>query len=199
MATIQKQNKLSLTARILMAFFVILALVMFSFAGLIRQQKRVSYQNERMVFLVDSLNQKIESLSSRQLLVSLNPSYFDLDSANCQYWLKNSSLFFLKDGSMIRPDMESFVLEAGWNLRSAVGKYCSSSVDILHFLIIEGYDEAGSLGYKKAECLLRYWQNQGVIFDGINCICFLSGHTLSNELVGDRATQSGGGIRITVI
>lgn len=198
MATIQKQNKLSLTALILLAFFVILALVMFSFAGLIRQQKRVSYQNERMEVLVDSLNHKIEALSGRQLLVSLNPSYYDLDSANCQYWLKNSSLVFLKDGNTIRPDMESFVIEAGWNLRSAVEQYCSSSVEIMHYLIIEGYDDVGSLGYKQAEGLFSYWLNHGVVFSGINCYCILSGHTLSNGIVGNRATQGGGGILITV-
>ncbi|MBR0500642.1 MAG: hypothetical protein IJJ72_06565 [Bacteroidales bacterium] len=185
MSISHKRGNLSSNAIFLLAFFVILALVMFSLAGIIRQQKKLSDRNKKQELFIDSLERKIDSLSHKQVFLNLDPLYFVFDSSFCHYRLKNSSQLFLMDNQTIWPQLEPSVIEAGKSLNASINALCSSFPEVAHYLIIEGRSSTSAAGYMLAESLYRYWYSNGITFDLANCRCFISGEVELNQLKGN--------------
>lgn len=124
--------------------------------------------NERMRLLV--MEEEYKKLQEIQKAIeNLDPRYFTYQSEYKRHVLR-SQVQFLKGQSIIQPQYESMLQEAGKALKGMIDNL-EPDDNIKYLLVIEGmasqdsYSRNYELSYERALSLVRLWEEKGIRFD----------------------------------
>lgn len=179
-------------------FFVMLVLFVLAIALLHRKVVEIEEARQATQAQLEKI-QKLEASISR-----IDTAYFEYNEEYKRHTLKNISVSFRKRSSDIYdiPEQDLMRLErAGQSIVRFMKDAQDSIPDAEYLLIVEGqsskdnYPYNNELSYARALSLVNYWQQKGIIFDGLPCELIVSGSGYSSrfrvypDIMGNEANQ----------